>query len=121
VKIGEASPKGRMDMPMGRGGGGGNMRMLSGGQGGGFPAQNFDAHFGPMGFGGAQGFAGEPYLVPVLWIRIRIRMDLLQFGNRIRIKVISLIRNRIWIRISLQMTSQNVWNLSLFEHFLERV
>ncbi len=66
MKIGEASPKGRMDMPMGRGGGGGgNMRMLSGGQGGGFPAQNFDAHFGPMGFGGAQGFAGEPYLVPV--------------------------------------------------------
>jgi hypothetical protein len=64
-----------MDMPMGRGGGGGgNMRMLSGGQGGGFPAQNFDAHFGPMGFGGAQGFAGEPYQVPVLWIRIRIRI-----------------------------------------------
>ncbi len=65
MKIGEASPKGRMDMPMGRGGGGGNMRMLSGGQGGGFPAQNFDAHFGPMGFGGAQGFAGESYRVPV--------------------------------------------------------
>jgi hypothetical protein len=36
-------------------------------------------------------------------IRIRIR---------IRIKVISCIR----IRIILQMTSQNVWKLSLFEH-----
>ncbi len=39
----------------------------------------------------------------VLWIRIRIR---------IRIKVISWIR----ICINLQMTSQNVWNMSLFEH-----
>ncbi len=72
MKIGEASPKGRLDMPMGRGGGGGggNMRMLSGGQGGGFPGQNFDAHFGPMGFGGAQGFAGEPYLTS--WIRVSL-------------------------------------------------
>ena len=33
---------------------------------------------------------------------------------RIRIKVIS------WmIRINLQMTSQNVWNLGLFEHFFK--
>ncbi len=32
---------------------------------------------------------------------------------RIRIKVIS------WIRINLQMTSQNVWNMSLFEQFLQ--
>jgi hypothetical protein len=63
---------------------------------------------------------------PVLWIRIR--MDPHNFGNlephpdphqikiqtriciRIRIKVISWIR----IRIILQMTSQNVWNMSLF-------
>jgi hypothetical protein len=33
----------------------------------------------------------------------------------IRIKGISLIR----IRITLQMTSQNVWNMSLFEHFFK--
>jgi hypothetical protein len=36
---------------------------------------------------------------------------------RIRIKVISWIR----IRISLQMTSQNVWNMSLFEHFFQEI
>jgi hypothetical protein len=36
---------------------------------------------------------------------------------RIRIKVISWFR----IRISLQMTSQNVWNMSLFEHFLDQI
>jgi hypothetical protein len=56
----------------------------------------------------------------VLWIRIRIGMDPHHFGDldqhkikiwiRIRIKVISWIR----IRVSLQMTSQNVWNKSLF-------
>jgi hypothetical protein len=40
----------------------------------------------------------------VLWIRIRI-------------KVISWIRNRIGIRINLQMVSQNVWNMSLFITF----
>jgi hypothetical protein len=34
---------------------------------------------------------------------------------QIRFKVISW----IWIRISLQMTSQNVWNMSLFEHFFK--
>jgi hypothetical protein len=63
----------------------------------------------------------------VLWIRI-FRMDPHQFSNldphphqikiqiRIRIKVISWIRIRIWIRINLQMTSQNVWNMRLFEH-----
>jgi hypothetical protein len=33
--------------------------------------------------------------------------------GRLRIKVIS------WIRINLQMTSQNVWNMSLFKHFLK--
>jgi hypothetical protein len=33
---------------------------------------------------------------------------------RIRIKMISWIRNRI--RINFQMTSQNVWNISLFKH-----
>jgi hypothetical protein len=43
-------------------------------------------------------------------IMIRIRI-------RIRIKVISWIRNRILICINLQMTSQNVWNMSRFEHF----
>ncbi len=35
--------------------------------------------------------------------------------SRIHIKVISWIR----IRINLQMTSQNVWNMSLFEHFFK--
>jgi hypothetical protein len=35
----------------------------------------------------------------------------------IRIKVMSWIRNRIRIRINLQMTSQNDWNISLFVHF----
>jgi hypothetical protein len=33
--------------------------------------------------------------------------------------VISWIRNRIRIRINLQMTSQNVWNMSLYEHFFK--
>ncbi len=33
---------------------------------------------------------------------------------RIRIKLISWIRNRIRIRINLQITSQNVWNMRLF-------
>jgi hypothetical protein len=55
VKIGEASPKGRMDMPVR--GGGGNMR--GGGQGGNFPGGGFDNHFGAMSFGGPQpGFSG---------------------------------------------------------------
>ncbi len=44
-------------------------------------------------------------------IRIRIRMDPLQFGNRIRIKVISLIRNRIRIRINLQMTMYGMYGI----------
>ncbi len=62
----------------------------------------------------------------VLWIRIRI--DPHHFGNlnlhpdqhphqikiRIRINLISWVRNRIRIRINLQITSQNVWNMSLF-------
>jgi hypothetical protein len=60
----------------------------------------------------------------VLWIWIC--MDPHHFGNqdplpdpdqikiRLRIKVLSRIRNRIRIRINLQMTSQNVWSLSLF-------
>ncbi len=33
--------------------------------------------------------------------------------------MISKIRNRIRIRIDLQMTGQNVLNMSLFEHFLK--
>jgi hypothetical protein len=33
--------------------------------------------------------------------------------------VISWIRNRIRIRINLQMTSQNVWTMSLFEQFFK--
>ena len=58
MKIGEASPKGRMDLPP-RGGGGGNMR----GGAVGFTGAGFDSHFGPMGFGGAQGgFSGQ------LWV-----------------------------------------------------
>jgi hypothetical protein len=36
---------------------------------------------------------------------------------RIHIKVTSWIRNRI--RINLQMTSQNVWIMSLFYHFFQ--
>jgi hypothetical protein len=39
----------------------------------------------------------------------------MKFWIRICIKVISWIRIRI--RINLQMTSQNVWDMSLFEHF----
>jgi hypothetical protein len=50
----------------------------------------------------------------VTWFRIRIRIHI-----KIKITVISWIRNRIRIRINLQMTSQNVWNMSLFEHFLQ--
>jgi hypothetical protein len=44
----------------------------------------------------------------MIWSRIRIR-----------IKVISWIQNRIWISINLQMTSQNVWHMSLIEHFFK--
>jgi hypothetical protein len=57
----------------------------------------------------------------LLMLRIRIRMDPHQVERYGRI------RNRIWIlmkvisciriRIHWQMTSQNVWNMSLFEHF----
>ncbi len=50
--------------------------------------------------------------------RIRIRIKLKgRIQIPIRIKVISWIRIRI--RINLQMTSQNVWNISLFELFLK--
>jgi hypothetical protein len=53
------------------------------------------------------------------------KLQIANFGNlvphpheikikiRIRIKVLSWIQNRI----NLQMTSQNVWNMRLFEHF----
>ncbi len=47
-------------------------------------------------------------------LRIRIRI-VLKGRIRIRIKVISWIR----IRINLQMTSKNVWKMSLFVHFLK--
>ncbi len=33
--------------------------------------------------------------------------------------MISWIQNRIRIRINMQITSQNVWNMSLFEHFFK--
>jgi hypothetical protein len=42
-----------------------------------------------------------------------------QIKIRIRIKVISCIRNRIWIRIDLKMIRQNAWNISLFLHFFK--
>jgi hypothetical protein len=83
--------------------------------------------------------SGGQMLYSVLWIRIRIRirMDPHQFGNldphpdphlhqikiwiririRICIKLISWIRIRI--RINLQMTSQKVLKMSLFEHFFK--
>jgi hypothetical protein len=38
----------------------------------------------------------------------------------IRIKVMSLIRNRIRTRNNLQITIRNVCNLRLFEHFFKR-
>ena len=77
VKIGEASPKGRMDLPP-RGGGGGNMR----GGAVGFPGAGFDSHFGPMGFGGTQGgFSGR------LWVfnKKNLLNDLAEtvIGNRL--------------------------------------
>ncbi len=79
-------------------------------------------------------FKGEgkyPSSSKYCWIWIRIRMNPHYFGNpdphphqikiririRIRIKVISLIRIRI--HINLQMTTQNVWKMSLFEHFFK--
>jgi hypothetical protein len=45
-------------------------------------------------------------------IKIRIRISV-----RIRIQVIRWVRNRI--RINLQMTSQNVWDVSLLERFFK--
>ncbi len=67
----------------------------------------------------------------VLWIRMRIRIRIIlvtwiririaSASNKIRIgiKVMSWIwnRNRILIRINLQITSQTVWNMSLFSTF----
>jgi hypothetical protein len=46
------------------------------------------------------------------WIRIKLKGWI-----RIRIKVISW--TLIWIRINLQMTSQNVRNMSIYENFFE--
>jgi hypothetical protein len=43
-----------------------------------------------------------------------------QIKIRIHIKVISWIPNRIRVRINLRMTSQNVWNMSLFYHFFQK-
>jgi hypothetical protein len=40
-----------------------------------------------------------------------LSLDLFKFRIRIRIKVISWIR--IWIRINMQMTSNNVWKLAI--------
>ena len=78
VKIGEASPKGRMDLPP-RGGGGGNMR----GGAVGFPGAGFDSHFGPMGFGGTQGgFSGQ------LWVFNK--KNLLDKKNHFKQKLIQL-------------------------------
>jgi hypothetical protein len=60
----------------------------------------------------------------VLWIRICIKLKgriwikaILWIRIRIQIKVISW----IWIRIhiNLQMTSQNVLNMTIFEHFFK--
>ncbi len=51
----------------------------------------------------------QKFFFSLLWIRIRII-----FRIRILIKVISWIR----IRINLQITSQNVWNMSLFRAFI---
>jgi hypothetical protein len=48
--------------------------------------------------------------------QLKIKIRIL---SRIRIKVIGWIRNRIRIHINLQMTSQNVWNMSLYEHFFK--
>jgi len=51
-----------------------------------------------------------------LWIWIMIPIKVISW-IRIRIKVIRW--TLIQIRINLQMTSQNVWNMSLFEHFFK--
>ncbi len=50
------------------------------------------------------------------WIRIRVPIKV---ASRIRIQIRILVTSRIQIRIriNLQMTSQNVLNMSLFEHF----
>ncbi len=52
----------------------------------------------------------------VLWIRIRIKLK-----GRIRIRIQIRINAISWsrIRINMQMTSQNVWKLRLFEHFFK--
>ncbi len=65
-------------------------------------------------------------ILSVLWIRISIKSKgRMRIRIWIRVKVISWIRIRIkvisWIRIliNFQMTSQNAWNMSLFEHFFK--
>jgi hypothetical protein len=70
-------------------------------------------------------------IIWVTWIRIRMKNNTgtdpdlfprphphqIKIRIRIRINVISWIWNRI--RINSQMTSQNVWNMSLFGHFFK--
>jgi hypothetical protein len=56
--------------------------------------------------------------------RIRIKLKgriqiLFKVMSRIRICIRIKVMSWIRIRISLQMTSQNVWNMSLFEHFFK--
>jgi hypothetical protein len=59
------------------------------------------------------------HIIFVTWIRIRMTASNKNSGRiririQIRIKVISWIRIRNRIRITLQMRGQNVWNMSLF-------
>ncbi len=56
-------------------------------------------------------------LAPVLQIRIRI--DPLQTESRIRVRIRIMVISWIRIRINLQITSKNVWSMSLFEHFFK--
>ncbi len=52
------------------------------------------------------------WMQPGFWFRTRIKLE---GGIRIRLKVLSW----ILIRINLHMTSQNVWTMSLYEHFFK--
>jgi hypothetical protein len=71
------------------------------------------------------GSASGIRIILVTWIRIASNKNTdphldphqIKITNRICIKVINWIRKRIRIHMSLHMTSQNVWNMSLFEHF----
>ncbi len=58
------------------------------------------------------------HIIMVTWLHIGISIRIkLKSGSRSASGSASKFISWIWIRINLHMSSQNVWNMSLFEHF----